>query len=391
MGGSLEKGKSLCRGYYLCTFDIGSQPLLRSGVEAKIAAQIKAFNDAGLECEFMECRRSSSRLRRGLGSLPAVSDGIAWPKPEELGRLSFLYIRRPLYSSKEFIDFLLSVRRANPQVKIVMEVPTFPYDEELHVPEMFFALKKEKKYRRRWVQCIDRIADFSQHETIFEVPTLSISNGVDLTAISPRKSTRQMDGAIHAIFAASFGPWHGADLLIEGLRLYYAQGGSRMVFLHLAGGGSLIGDLRDQVARCGLKDHVDICGALSRNELDSLYDKCDIAFDSLALHRRGVDCLLSSSLKSREYLAKGIPSVYAGRIDVFEKEAPDFVLGLPSVEAPIDLNRVIEFYDALRSKEDDDSLIGRIRGFAEAHVAMDVAMGHVIEYLKGADSATRQS
>lgn len=373
---------SLLQGCYLCTFGIENGERPPSGVETKIAAQIDAFNDAGLQCRFLECVAPSSRLRRGLGSLPFISDGIKWPDLEQLGKLDFLYIRRPLYSSKEFLRFLAKARSANPGIKIVVEIPTYPYDKELSSPVTFFALRKERKYRQYWKKFVDGIADFSQHDEIFGIPTLPIRNGVNLKSISPRLPHGDSRDAIEGIFAASFGPWHGADLLIEGLYRYYEKGGKRDIVIHLAGGGSLIDELSSQVNTRGLERHVLIHGPLSRSELDCLYDKCTIAFDSLALHRRGQECLLSSSLKSREYLAKGIPSVYAGTIDLFKDEKPDFTLELPSEEKPLDFQKVVDFHDALYKKEAEEDLILRIRHYAEEWASMEASMESVIDFFQ---------
>lgn len=372
---------SKIQGYYLCTFGISASEK-KTGVQAKIAAQIDAFCDAGLQCEFIEGVKPSSRLRRGLGSLPFISDGITWPDVELFRNASFVYIRRPMFSTREFIHFLRSIKSINPKIKTVIEIPTYPYDKELLSPLSLFAVLKDRKYRTQWKDCVDYIADMSRHPHIFGIDTLPISNGVNLNAIKPRKPSRPFGEVINMIFAGFFGPWHGVDLLIEGLQNYYANGGMRNIVIHLAGGGNLIEELKTLVESKSLSRHVVFHGVMDREALDDLYDECTLAVDSLALHRRGEDTL-SSSLKSREYLAKGIPSVYAGKIDVYLDEKPDFVLELPSKETPTNIQRIIDFHDALYLNYDERNLISNIRAYAERTVSMEKSMHSVISFFRG--------
>lgn len=379
---NVHEGKK--QGFYLCTFDVYASGKAKTGVEAKIVAQIDTFCDAGLQCEFIECKTPSSRVRRGLGSLPFISDGIEWPDIDRFSDASFVYIRRPMYSSREFVSFLRQVKQVNPEIRIVIEIPTYPYDKEMLSPLSFFAVMKDRKYRKQWKVNVDHIADMSRNSVIFGIDTLPISNGVDLSSIEVRKPSMGESEAINVIFAAFFGPWHGVDLFVEGLQDYYASGGTRNVILHLAGGGNLIDQLSGLVKNAGMEDHVVFHGAMDRNGLDELYDKCSLAVDSLALHRRGKDAL-SSSLKSREYLAKGMPSVYAGNIDIFMDDKPDFVHELPSAEHPVDIQAVVKFHDDLYSRYDEEELILAIRAYAENTVSMERAMRSVIEFFKDAD------
>ena len=90
----------------------------------------------------------------------------------------------------------------------------------------------------------------------------------------------------------------------------------------------------------------------------------------------------SSSLKSREYLAKGIPFATSSKIDVFREHPVDFCLQLAGDDSPINIYKLIEFHDALYEKEAQSQLISRIRSFAEANVSIEGAMKNVIGYLK---------
>ena len=66
-----------------------------------------------------------------------------------------------------------------------------------------------------------------------------------------------------------------------------------------------------------------------------LYDRCHFAIASLGLHRIGID--VASTLKTREYLAKGMPFVYSGEVDVFRDEPAHFCMAVPADETPVDV------------------------------------------------------
>lgn len=368
-------------GYYLCNFDAFDANHVQTGVDRKVQSQIKAFNNFELNCKFIYCPYPEKRWKRGLGSIPGFPDETKWPDIDSLGRPSYLYIRRPMFSSREFIGFLRMFKLRNPFAKIIIEIPSYPYDNEYQSYELYFALRKDKKYRNQWKNYVDYIADLSGEKEIFGIQTLPIINGVDIKSLRTRKPSFNREKPIHLIFSAFFAPWHGCDLLLKGLSNYYDKQGDREVIIHLAGGGNLLDQIRRQIKELNLSSRVILHGALNQGELDALFDQCTIAVGSLGLHRRSQNCR-DSSLKTREYLAKGIPFIYAGFVDVFETDPVDFCLQFPSTEQPIDFFKVIDFYDSLYKTEVETELIRRIRKYAEKHVSMDAAMANVIEVLK---------
>ena len=232
------------RGYYLACFGIDGDDAISTGIAQKVGNQVNCFNDCGLKCEFIHCKQPLSKIRRGLGSLPGISDGIAWPSATSLRGADYLYIRRPLFSTREFLKLLREFRQQNPDAKIIIEIPTYPYDQELKTPELAFAYRKDRKYRKEWKHYVNRIADLSKHSDIFGIPTIPIVNGVDLKQIRARTPSYVPNGDINIVFTSFFEKWHGCDLLIRGLANYYIQGGKRNIRLHLAGGGSELPNLR---------------------------------------------------------------------------------------------------------------------------------------------------
>ncbi len=81
-----------------------------------------------------------------------------------------------------------------------------------------------------------RIVTLSDDKTIFQVPTIQISNGIDAKAISIRQKVAA-DENIHLIGVATLSFWHGYDRVIEGLHKYYKNGNPnrKELFFHIVG------------------------------------------------------------------------------------------------------------------------------------------------------------
>lgn len=368
-------------GYYLSDFDPYDLGHVQTGIDRKIISQIDTFNEAGLNCKSIVAVRPKSAIVKGLASLPCFPDFIDWPDATSLIGASYLYIRRPVFSTRGFISFLDAFRKCNPKAKVLIELPTYPYDAEFDSPELFFALRKDRRYRQKWKFYIDRIIDMSDLPEVFGVKTVHFFNGINLKEYSIRQPSHHSSAALEILFPASFAAYQGCDLLIRGLANYYHDGGKRNIVLHLAGVGPEIPALRKLVTEGQLEDHVTFHGMLTMDELSILYDRCSFGVASLGMHRRSTN-LVSGAIKTREFLAKGLPFVYAGSIDVFNANPVDFCLQVESKETPIDINKIVDFYDRLYENESEASLIQRIRHYAEDNISMSVAMSNVIEFIK---------
>lgn len=366
------------KGFYLHHRDIYA-PHVCNGVDKKIEAQIKAFNKAGLGCEFLLYAQPSSTFEMVKSSLPGFPDGVEWPDANDLKRADYLYIRRPRITSKELIRVMEEYKRLNPAGIILYEIPTYPYDPEWLNYKMYLGLRKDRRNRKRLAGLVDRVVDLSGNDEIFGVPTLQVINGVDFERVSQKGPVSDLS-TVNILCVAYFTRVHGADRVIRGLGDYYASSPKREVIFHIAGDGSVMSELRNLVKRYGIEGHVVFHGLLDGDELDDLYGECSIAVGILGLHRYGH--ATTSALKTREYLAKGIPFVYSGGVDVFDRDPVDFCLQVDADDSPLDVRRLIAFHDSLYLAKGQECVIREIRAYGESHVSMDCAMGEVTDYLK---------
>lgn len=367
------------RGFYLHYHNLEDKGLKKTGIDRKVESQIKAINDGGIKCEFLFCKQPESTSDLVKSCLPFFSDGIDWPNPEKLKDVDFLYIRRPRFASKELVAFLSAFRAINSKAKIIYEIPTYPYDAEMSSPKYLPALYKDRINRAMLKEYVDIVADLSGADEIFGIETIRITNGVDLDAVRIRTPTH--DGhRVNIMIAASFEPWHGVDRFVRGMADYYASGGQRDLVLHLAGAGTRLASLKKLVEDLSLVDHVIFHGYLSSEELDDLYDMCDLGIECLGIHRRD-SSLHSASIKSREYLAKGLPFITSSVIDVFEDEPQDFSKFIEATDSPVSIEEVLDFHDTLYDRETPEELAERMRRFAEETVSMKKAFENVVSFL----------
>jgi glycosyltransferase involved in cell wall biosynthesis len=290
----------------------------------------------------------------------------------------YIYVRRIIPLNYSFIKLLKTIRKKNNVCKIVYEIPTYPYDKEHKKLKGKMCLFIEKIFRTKLKKYIDKIITLSNDDIIFGIPTIKIVNGINCTDIKIRKPTISFD-IINLIAVAQFARWHGYDRLIEGLDKYYEKKEScRNLYIHFVGDGPEVNNLRNLVQQLNLDKYIIFHGALFGEELSNIFDKADIAVSSLGCHRIGI--FLGSFLKSREYLARGIPMISSTKVDILPSGF-EYCLYVPEDESPIDMQSILNFYQKLTAKHSVSEITKNIRKFAEDNCDMSKTMLPVIEYL----------
>lgn len=300
----------------------------------------------------------------------------------KLGNPDFLYIRYSL-TDRKMLSFLQRVKESYPQCKIIVEIPTYPYDREYWYSIDFFFLLKDMYYRKYLKQYLDRFVTYSLEETIWDVPTIRTMNGVDVHSMKIIQPSVHSGNEIHMIGVAMLQKHHGFERLIEGIRQYYASGDTnkRKIVFHIVGDGPEKKRYEKSVQKYSLSEHVIFHGTLSGEKLDKIYNQCDLAVASLGLYKLNLNYI--STLKTREYLAKGMPIIYACQDSAMKQDYP-YCLEAPNDSSPIDMDSVIDFYDKIYNGSYDKKLetIKCIREYAERTVSMDKVMQPVVEYIE---------
>lgn len=234
--------------------------------------------------------------------------------------------------------FLLDLKHSN--VKIFMEIPTYPYyhewDSKEHDWIVNFPIYSDKLFCHLWRLLVSRIITFSNDKTIHGVKCLNISNGFIPQRIKIKKTNSS--SSIHMIAVAMVKKWHGFDRILEGLKNYTRSKTGIDVTLTIVGNGE-VQILKEMVTRYNLSHIVHFTGAISGDALDAEFEKANVAIGSLGRHRSGIYEM--RSLKNVEYAARGIPFIYSENNPDFDGKP--FVLKIPADESPLDILSIITF------------------------------------------------
>ena len=257
---------------------------------------------------------------------------------------------------------------------IIIEEPTYPKEKERAAFKL--PIKLALRYNdlihsvsRDYISLYTLIGEQFTDKRYYGKKAINIINGICVDNMKEHVYTRY-DNNLHVIAVASMAHWHGYDRFIRGLALNKTCN----VQLHLVG-NSADGSLEqweNMSIDLGVKDKVVIHGALYNKELDELFDECEIACDSLGCYRTGVYSFYS--LKSREYMARGIPFITSNSFDN-ESAIPPFCYIVPNDDSPINIPKLIEFSHSICQCHNIASLM---RSYAREHFGWENIMARVL-------------
>lgn len=353
----------------------------------KVSEQVNMFNNSGFDVTYIDVARKNNTLKKVLSSIPFINLKSDFSKFTKVRSNSCIYIRY-FGSDYKFISYLRKLRRNTNNVKIAIEIPTYPYDGEVKYDTLINILKsipnhiKDKVTRRFLYKYVDRIVTYSDDKSIFRIKTINISNGVNLKRILPKKVS-QNTKSINMIAVAKFGFWHGYDRLIKGLGRYYNSGikNKRDIKLYLVGPGDskVLEDYKLLIKKYKLYDKVILTGKKYGKELARVYDKCELGIDSLARYRSGVT--YNSTLKGKEYLAKGLPIISGVKTELDNMQFK-YYYRVPADDSPINIKKVIEFYDKIYQQESKQKVINEVRSFCSDNFSFNQVYKKVINWYK---------
>lgn len=258
-------------------------------------------------------------------------------------KFQFVYVRYIHFANPFFISFLKKLKRND--IKILLEMPTYPYDQEYKDIKLTttLVLLIEKLSRRKFKNYVTRIITLTPYTSIFGVPTIQINNGIDPESINIVRNNK-LGGEINMIGVASIAFWHGYDRVIEGMHNYYDKKLDRKkIFFHIVGDTANQESLqyKELVKKYDLSNYIIFHGRKSGEQLDNIFNKVDIAVGSLGCHRISIKNV--KSLKNREYCARGLPFFYS-ETDV-DFEGKNFILKVPGNDNPIDIEEIVKFVE----------------------------------------------
>lgn len=329
------------------------------GIEKKVISQIKSlkiiggldvlninpeknlFDDILFICPLIKSRREKERYKL-LDYIDSNTD--------------YIYIRKPTLTNT-FYDLLRNIKKKYKDIIIILEIPTYPFHKEYRGLSKILIIKSiicEKKMKR----VIDRIITYSDDKQIWGIDCINASNCVEYDMIDSRSPAFEITpNCIRLTFVANLMYWHGVDRIINGILNYH---GDYTVILNVVGDGQELENLK---SLAGDDQRIIFHGSKSGRELTKIFNETDIAIDALGRHRSGVS--YNSSLKGKEYVARGIPVVSAVKTELDSLSEFPYYLKLPADDSDIDINIIIEFYKKIYLNKNSKFITLNIRNYTK--------------------------
>lgn len=364
------------KGYY-----IHFQGRMSIGVSKKIDMQMEEFQKKYEMQELEIVTPQRSLIERVLALFPLASIKRSYVEAfQKLDNPDFIYARRTV-ADKEYCNFWKKIKEAYPNCKIIIEVFTYPYDkDDFGKWNAWPFYIKEVIYRKRLKNYIDRFVTYTEDKEIFNVPTICTTNGVNIESIRQIKG-EYTTNKITMIGVAYMQRHHGYERIIMGMKQYYEKSEKAgLLYLYLVGDGPEKERYQRLVNEYGLQEYVTFFSTKSGNELDDLYNGCDLALASFGMYKLGYYGKLGA-LKTREYLAKGIPFITGCAIDVLDDDYR-FVKVFPNDNTVIEMTEVIDFFESITKNVNKGIVADEMREYAIHHVSMQSVMHPIIEYIE---------
>jgi len=327
-----------------------------NGISKKISYQVDALKKCGTDVHL--CYMDETKTKKRLIDDKVIADYGNSSLSKILKRIDFSSIIKYVKDNNIEFVYIRSNHNANPftinmvkrmkkyGAKVVMEIPTYPYDSEYEAQGMSKQIFFDRLFRNSLAKQLDAIVTFSDYDKIFGQKTIRISNGIDFDSVKMKSRINDTSKELNLIGVAEIHEWHGFDRLVKGLAEYYSKPQEYLVKFHVVGyffSTGIENEFKKIIKDNHMENYVILYGKKHGAELEDIFDKCDFGIGSLGRHRVGIDKI--KTLKNREYAARGIPFVYSETDSDFEQKP--YVLKVPADETPVDINSIISFYKDL--------------------------------------------
>lgn len=241
----------------------------------------------------------------------------------------------------------------------------------------------KKKILRKIATGITVSNDIDKYEKKYysRYPTKVISNSIDVLSV-PQRTAPVFDGnELKMIMISGWkSEWLGLDLLIRSMQEYK---GKAKLTLYFAGEPY---EPHKEMAEQLQHHKIIFEGYLSGEKMDALFNECHIAIGTLAEYRLGIK--EASNLKTRDYMARGIPFVvgYHDTDLINNEEWKPFFYGIEQPENGFSFQKILDFAEAvLKNKE--HSTIMRNLSFNTIHTP--VKMKQLAGVIQGINSSVQ--
>ena len=362
------------------------------GVEKKLGEQAKAVTELGLDMDILHFDFSRQLDNEGVqfckreegicGELLSVLFRYACvPEYIDMDKYDLMVLR---YSGADFSLFRDFLR--NNATRIVTEHHTKELPEALTynttLPQKLITLFMERVLGpiiiRRCAGLIANCEEVKAYELRragCAIPATVVTDGVSVEGVPFSGHAPYTGNELSLLcIAAFFDPWQGLDRVLRGLQAYTSQ----RPLLHL----KVVGDVsaedyhsaRPLVDKKNVK--VEFLGKLYGPRLEEVFGNTHLAFSPLAMFRKKIN--EGCALKTREYLARGLPFIIGHR-DPDLDDAENYFLSILPDNSPVDMHYVVEFAEEVLKTRGASRAM---REFAKTRVDWKIKMLEMWDFLK---------
>ena len=317
------------------------------GVYNKIRAQQKAINGLTGNCDLVVYGVDNIYTDiYGIKSYINYSENV-YDDILILNQYDYLYIRWGAYC-KYFRQLLKD--KKNEKYTIIVEIPTYPIKAELWgkgksrfrdgriimgIKSVFGGILLQDIVFKSQLKYMDYLTMISYEKDVKGVKCIHIDNGIDICKFQ-QCSIKKKSSKVIMMIVANLTFSQAIDRVIEGIKQYENKFN---IEFRIVGDGDEKSRLIKLVNEYSLQEYVKFLGIKRDRELDILFDECDVAIGSLGMSR---DNIVGSTLKTREYMARGIPFV-ASELETIGEEIEDYVCRIKDDENPVDIEKIIDY------------------------------------------------
>ena len=353
---------------------------MTSGVSRKVANQAKAFNNNGYDVDIIAYagegiglyQRNDLTATKEVQAAKGLRQTTVYKYAKTLSGKNYdvVYLRYS-YMTPAMMSCLDEHHQKG--AKVVVEFPTYPItwhkptSVRVMVSQWYYRFF-EMIYKGRFANVVNEALTIGDKvDTAYGVKAKNIPNGAEVSKIPMRVPSEEV-GELNILCSASYYLYQGVDRLIEGIAAYERSKVENEITVkaHIMGEGPELESYKRLVKDYHLEELVTFYGQLAGEAYDEVFDSCQMGAGATAVHRVGGGA--GSALKIKDYLARGIPFFY-GYEEIGLPEDFPYGLRIESKEGPIDIYKLIEFYNTYKDKQEE--VVPIMRKFVEEHFSWE--------------------
>ena len=243
------------------------------------------------------------------------------------------------YVSKAYFD-MLKLMKANGAFVMMESLSYYPNIDVRKINKASYRLisKSLQRHKNDLKDVVDLMLTEGVIDDFYGVPCVEFGMGIDVELYNEHKYQGDPE-ELNLLMVGCDSIYHGTDRLLKSAGVSSRKGIKFKI--HLV--GDLLPKDKKLIKKLGLGSSVICYGRKTGKELDSIFDKCNIALGPLAQHRIGKK---DTGLKTKEYFARGIPYIYTGH-EINIPEDFQYIKKIDDSEELIDLDCIHSFYKSL--------------------------------------------